>query len=69
MKKTDLVHEVEKVTQTKKQAAMAIEIFSSVIKKTLKSKTKFSFLTVVLLVLLKEKYEKEEIQRLVKQSK
>ena len=34
MKKSDVVNEVAKVTQTKKQAAMAIEIFLGVIKKT-----------------------------------
>jgi hypothetical protein len=34
MKKVDLVNEVAKVTQTKKQAAMVIKIFLGVIKKT-----------------------------------
>jgi nucleoid DNA-binding protein len=40
MKKADLVNEVAKVTQTKKQAAMAIGIFLGVIKKTLKKRDK-----------------------------
>jgi len=40
MKKKDLVNEVAKVTQTKKQAAMAIEIFLCVIKRTLKKRDK-----------------------------
>lgn len=40
MKKGDMVNEVAKVTQTKKQAAMAIEIFLGVIKKTLKKRDK-----------------------------
>jgi DNA-binding protein HU-beta len=40
MKKTDLVNEVAKVTLTKKEAAEAIEIFLSVIKRTLKKRDK-----------------------------
>ena len=40
MKKKDLVNELAKVTQTKKQAAMAIELFLGVIKKTLKKRDK-----------------------------
>ena len=40
MKKVDLVNEVAKVTQTKKQAAMAVEIFLGTIKKTLKKRDK-----------------------------
>ena len=36
MKKGDLVNEVAKVTRTKKEAAMAVEIFLGTIKKTLK---------------------------------
>jgi nucleoid DNA-binding protein len=40
MKKTDLVNEVAKVTLTKKEAAEAIEIFLSIIKKTLKKRDK-----------------------------
>jgi nucleoid DNA-binding protein len=40
MKKKDLVNELAKVTQTKKQAAMAIEIFLGVIKRTLKKRDK-----------------------------
>ena len=35
MKKKDLVNELAKVTQTKKQAAEAMEIFLGTIKKTL----------------------------------
>ena len=57
MKKTDLVNEVAKVTLTKKEAAEAIEIFINTIKRTFKKGTKFSFLALVLLVLLKEKRE------------
>jgi DNA-binding protein HU-beta len=40
MKKTDLVNEVAKATLTKKEAAEAIEIFLSIIKKTLKRRDK-----------------------------
>jgi DNA-binding protein HU-beta len=40
MKKTDLVNEVAKATLTKKEAAMAIEIFLGTIKKTLKKRDK-----------------------------
>jgi len=40
MKKADLVKEVAKVTETKKQAAMAVEIFLGTIKKTLKKRDK-----------------------------
>jgi len=40
MKKADLVNEVAKVTKTKKQAAMAVEIFLGTIKKTLKKRDK-----------------------------
>ena len=40
MKKTDLVNEVAKATLTKKEAAEAIEIFLSIIKKTLKKRDK-----------------------------
>ena len=38
MKKADLVNEVAKVTNTKKEAAMAIEIFLGIIKNTLKKR-------------------------------
>jgi hypothetical protein len=34
MKKADLVNKMAKITQTKKEAAMAIEIFLVIIKKT-----------------------------------
>ena len=40
MKKGDLVNEVAKVTRTKKEAAMAVEIFLGTIKKTLKKRDK-----------------------------
>jgi len=40
MKKADLVNEVAKVTDTKKEAVMAIEIFLGTIKKTLKKRDK-----------------------------
>ena len=40
MKKKDLVNEVAKVTDTKKEAAEAIEIFLGTIKKTLKKRDK-----------------------------
>ena len=40
MKKKDLVNEVAKITDSKKQAAMAIEIFLGTIKKTLKKRDK-----------------------------
>jgi len=40
MKKKDLVNEVAKVTDSKKQAAMVIEIFLGTIKKTLKKRDK-----------------------------
>ena len=40
MKKTDLVNEVAKATLTKKEAAMAVEIFLGTIKKTLKKRDK-----------------------------
>jgi nucleoid DNA-binding protein len=69
MKKRDIVNEVAKTTLTKKEAVMAVEIFLGMIKKTLKRETRFSFLALELLVLLKEKPDKEEIQRLVRQSK
>jgi DNA-binding protein HU-beta len=38
MKKADLVNEVSKVTSTKKEAVMAVEIFLNIIKKTLKKR-------------------------------
>ena len=38
MKKADLVNEVAKVTNTKKEAAMAVEIFLGIIKNTLKKR-------------------------------
>ena len=38
MKKTDLINEVSKVTATKKEAAMAVEIILNLIKKTLKNR-------------------------------
>lgn len=40
MKKKDLVSELAKFTQTKKQAEMTLEIFLGVIKKTLKKRDK-----------------------------
>ena len=40
MKKTDLINEVSKVTATKKEAAMAVEIILNLIKKTLKNRDK-----------------------------
>jgi len=40
MKKADLVNEVAKITQTKKQAATTIEIILGIIKKTLKKRDK-----------------------------
>jgi len=40
MKKKDLVNEVAKFTQTKKQAEMTLEIFLNIIKKTLKKRDK-----------------------------
>ena len=36
MKKADLINELAKVTTTKKEATMAVEIFINLIKKTLK---------------------------------
>ncbi len=36
MKKADLINEVAKVTNTKKEAFMAVEIFMNLIKKSLK---------------------------------
>ncbi len=36
MKKADLINELAKVTATKKEAAMTVEIFINLIKKTLK---------------------------------
>ena len=38
MKKADLVNELAKFTATKKEAAMTMEIFLNLIKKTLKNK-------------------------------
>jgi nucleoid DNA-binding protein len=38
MKKADLINEVAKVTDTKKQAAMAVEILLNAIKQTLKKR-------------------------------
>ena len=38
MKKADLVNEVAKITNTKKEAAMAIEIILGTIKRTLKKR-------------------------------
>lgn len=38
MKKSDLINEVAKVTNTKKEAFMAVEIFMNLIKKSLKKK-------------------------------
>jgi DNA-binding protein HU-beta len=38
MKKADLVNEVAKVTNTKKEAVMAVEIFLNTIKKTLQKR-------------------------------
>jgi len=40
MKKKDLVNELAKFTQTKKQAEMTLEIFLGIIKKTLKKRDK-----------------------------
>ena len=40
MKKADLVNELAKFTRTKKEAAMTMEIFLNLIKKTLKKKDK-----------------------------
>ena len=40
MKKADLVNEIAKIILTKKEAAMAIEIFLGTIKKTLKKRDK-----------------------------
>jgi len=40
MKKADLVNELAKFTETKKQAEMTIEIFLGTIKKTLKKRDK-----------------------------
>lgn len=40
MKKKDLVSELAKFTQTKKQAEMTLEIFLNLIKKTLKKRDK-----------------------------
>lgn len=38
MKKADLINELAKVTATKKEAAMTVEIFLNLIKRTLKKK-------------------------------
>ena len=38
MKKADLINELAKVTSSKKEAAMAVEIFMTLIKKTLKKR-------------------------------
>ena len=38
MKKADLINELAKVTSSKKEAVMAVEIFMTLIKKTLKKK-------------------------------
>jgi len=38
MKKADLVNELARVTNTKKEAVMAVEIFLNIIKKTLKKR-------------------------------
>ncbi len=38
MKKADLINELAKVTSTKKEAAMTMEIFLNLIKKTLKKR-------------------------------
>ncbi len=40
MKKKDLINEVAKVTDSKKQALMAVEIFINTIKRTLKKRDK-----------------------------
>ncbi|HQG65648.1 MAG TPA: HU family DNA-binding protein [Smithella sp.] len=40
MKKKDLISEVAKVTDSKKQALMAVEIFINTIKRTLKKRDK-----------------------------
>jgi nucleoid DNA-binding protein len=40
MKKKDLVNEMAKITETKKQAVMAVEIFINTIKRTLKKRDK-----------------------------
>jgi DNA-binding protein HU-beta len=40
MKKADLVNEIAKIILTKKEAAMAVEIFLGTIKKTLKKRDK-----------------------------
>ena len=40
MKKSDLVNELAKFTNTKKEAAMTMEIFLNLIKKTLKKRDK-----------------------------
>ena len=38
MKKADLINELAKMTTSKKEAAMAVEIFMTLIKKTLKKR-------------------------------
>jgi len=38
MKKADLINELAKVTSSKKEAVMAVEIFMTLIKKTLKKR-------------------------------
>jgi len=58
MQKTDLVNEVAKVTQTKKQAAMAIEIFLNIIKKTLKKRDKIFISGVGTFSIVKRKARK-----------
>ena len=67
--KGDIVNKVAKTTLTKKEAAMAVEIFLGMIKKTLKRVIKFIYQVLELLVLSKEKHEKEEIQRRERLSK
>jgi DNA-binding protein HU-beta len=58
MKRGDLVNAVAKVTQTKKQAAMTLEIFLGNIKKTLKKRDKIFISGFVTFSIVKRKARK-----------
>ena len=68
MKKGDLVNEVAKVTNTKKEAAMAIEIFLGIIKNTLKKREEIFISGFGTFSVVKEKQEQAETPKRERQS-
>jgi hypothetical protein len=67
-KKADLINELARVTATKKEAAMTVEISLNLIKRTIKRKRIFTSLVLALSRQSKGKQEKAVIPRLQKQT-